>query len=46
MIDEGDLAALTETDTLLALPAGWRRTAMKEPMPDVIAAIRASRAAR
>lgn len=46
MIDEGDLAAITEAESLLPLPAGWRRTATKEPMPDVIAAIRSSRAAR
>lgn len=46
MIDEGDLAAFTEADAVLPLPAGWRRTATKEPMPDVIAAIRSSRAAR
>lgn len=46
MIDEGDLAALTEADSVLSLPAGWRRTATKEPMPDVIAAIRSSRALR
>lgn len=46
LIDEGDLAAFTETDSVLPLPAGWRRTATKEPMPDVIAAIRSSRAAR
>ena len=46
MIDEGDLAALTEAESVLPLPAGWRRTATKEPMPDVIAAIRSSRAGR
>lgn len=46
MIDEGDLAAVTEAESVLPLPAGWRRTATKEPMPDVIAAIRSSRAAR
>lgn len=46
MIDEGDLAAVTEAESVLPLPLGWRRTATKEPMPDVIAAIRSSRAAR
>lgn len=46
MIDEGDLAAITEAESLLPLPASWRRTATKEPMPNVIAAIRSSRAAR
>ena len=46
MIAEGDLAALTEAKVVLPLPVGWRRTATKEPMPNVIAAIRSSRAAR
>lgn len=46
MIDEGDLVAFAEADSVLPLPAGWRRTATKEPMPDVIAAIRSSRAGR
>ena len=46
MIDEEDLAALTEAETVLPVPASWRRTATKEPMPDVIAAIRSSRAGR
>lgn len=46
MIDEGDLAALTEAESVLPLPAGWRRTATREPMPNVVAAIRSSRATR
>lgn len=46
MIDERDLAAVTEAESVLPLPLGWRRTATKEPMPDVIAALRSSRAAR
>ena len=46
MIDEVDLAQLTEANAVLVLPAGWRRTATHEPMPDVIAAIRSSRTAR
>ena len=46
MIDEVDLAQLTEANAVLALPAGWRRTATHEPMPDVIAGIRSSRTAR
>ena len=46
MIAEGDLAALTEAKTVLPLPLGWHRTATKERMPDVIAAIRSSRTAR
>ncbi len=45
LIDEQDLARLTEASTL-PLPAAWRRTPTGEPMPDVLAAIRSSRAAR
>jgi len=46
MIDEADLAALVEERSILPLPAGWRRTAAHGSMPDVVAAIRASRTAR
>jgi hypothetical protein len=46
MIDEADLAELTEAKSVLPLPAGWRRTATREAMPDVVAAIRSSRAGR
>jgi excisionase family DNA binding protein len=45
LIDEGDLASLT-SDATLPIPASWRRTATGERMPDVVAAIRSSRAAR
>ena len=45
LIDESDLARLTETSTL-SVPAGWRRTATGEPMPDVLAATRSSRTGR
>jgi len=45
LIDEEDLASL-ESDTMLPLPASWQRTATGERMPDVVAAIRSSRAAR
>ena len=45
LIDEEDLARL-ESDALLPLPASWQRTATGEPMPDVLASIRSSRAAR
>lgn len=45
LIDESDLARLTEASTL-SLPAGWRRTATGEPMPDLLAAIRSSRTGR
>ncbi len=44
MIEPGDLDALTGTNTL-AVPAGWRHTVTGEPMPDVVAAVRRSRAA-
>jgi excisionase family DNA binding protein len=46
MIDEADLAEVIEEKSILPLPAGWRRTAAHSPMPDVVAAIRASRTAR
>ena len=46
MIDEADLAEFAEEKLLLPLPSGWRRTAAHGPMPDVVAAIRASRTGR
>ena len=46
LIDEAELAGLTQMKATLPLPAGWRRTATKERMPDVLAAIRSSRAER
>jgi excisionase family DNA binding protein len=46
MIEEEDLARLTEMKAALPLPSGWRRTATHGPMPDVLAAIRSSRAGR
>jgi excisionase family DNA binding protein len=45
MIDEDDLARLTRDGTL-PIPKSWQRTATGERMPDVLAAIRSSRAAR
>lgn len=45
LIDEEDLARL-ESNAMLPLPASWRRTATGERMPDVVAAIRSSRASR
>ena len=45
LINEDDLARLTD-DATLPVPASWKRTATGEPMPDVLAAIRSSRAAR
>ncbi len=46
LIDEDELAELTQMKATLPLPAGWRRTATREQMPDVLAAIRSSRAGR
>jgi len=46
LIDEADLAAISEDQATLELPSGWRRTADHRPMPDVIAAVRASRIGR
>ncbi len=46
LIDEAELAGLTEMRTTLPLPAGWRRTVTHEHMPDILAAIRSSRAGR
>ena len=46
MIDEADLAETIESKTVLPLPIGWRRTATRGAMPDIVAAIRSSRAGR
>ncbi|CAN5691285.1 hypothetical protein BH18ACT13_BH18ACT13_21650 [soil metagenome] len=43
VIEERDLASIGEEDTL-PVPAAWRLTITGEPMPDVVAAIRRSRA--
>ncbi len=43
LIDEAELKAALTTDTL-PLPAWMRRTVTKEPMPDVVAALRRERA--
>lgn len=45
LIDEEDLARLA-SDSTLPLPGSWQRTATGERMPDVLAAIRSSRAGR
>jgi excisionase family DNA binding protein len=45
VIDEEDLSELV-ADASLPVPEGWQRTATGEPMPDVLAAIRATRARR
>jgi hypothetical protein len=46
LIEDDELARMTEMKATLPLPAGWRRTATRDPMPDVLAAIRSSRAGR
>ena len=45
LIDEEDLARFMGA-AVLWFPASWQRTAIGEPMPDVVAAIRLSRVAR
>jgi len=45
LIDEDDLTSLMG-DATLPIPASWQRTATGERMPDVVAAIRSSRATR
>lgn len=45
LIDESDLLALVPVSGR-SLPAAWRRTATGEPMPDVVHAVRRSRARR
>lgn len=44
LVEEEDLAALLEDDRL-PVPDGWERTLTGEPMPDVVAAVRRTRAA-
>jgi excisionase family DNA binding protein len=44
LIEEEDLQAFLEKDTL-PLPPALRKTSTGEPMPDVVAALRRSRAA-
>jgi excisionase family DNA binding protein len=45
LIDEAELDRI-ESESVLPLPATWKRTATGERMPDVVAAIRSSRAGR
>ena len=45
LVDEGDLDALLAVEAL-PVPAGWDRTATGEPMPDLVLAVRRSRANR
>ena len=44
-LEENDLERLVASSTL-PLPPAWARTATGEPMPDVVAALRGSRAGR
>jgi excisionase family DNA binding protein len=44
VIEADDLDVVLGADTL-PVPEGWTRTATGEPMPDVVAAVRRSRAA-
>jgi len=45
VIDEADLeSALDDDDGLLPMPAVWRQTPTGEPMPNVVRAVRLSRA--
>jgi excisionase family DNA binding protein len=45
VIDERDLARAAHSD-MLPLPPGWDRMANGEPMPDIVAFLRESRAGR
>lgn len=44
VIEEGDLDAFDPAERRSELPAAWRRTVTGEPMPDVVDAVRRSRA--
>ena len=45
VIDEADLETrLDDDDDLLSMPAAWRQTPTGEPMPNVVRAVRLSRA--
>jgi excisionase family DNA binding protein len=46
VIDEADLeSTLSDDDDLLPMPSTWRETSTGEPMPNVVRAVRMSRAA-
>ena len=45
-IDERELQALTTSDDVLPVPAGWLRQDDGEPMPNVVRAIRLARSGR
>jgi excisionase family DNA binding protein len=44
VVEEDDLRAVAEPSTMLPLPAAWGRTITGEPMPNVVLAVRRSRA--
>lgn len=44
VIEESDLAAITDDSDTLAVPVGWQTMMDGRPMPDVIGALRRSRA--
>ena len=44
VIEEVDLSAVVDTSEMLPVPVGWQTTMSGRPMPDVVAAIRRSRA--
>ncbi len=44
VIEEADLRMAMENGDLLPVPAAWGRTLTGEPMPDVVALVRHSRA--
>ena len=47
VVDERDLANLVDhAEARPSIPAEWQRTSWGDPMPDVVAAVRRSRAGR
>jgi excisionase family DNA binding protein len=44
VIEESDLTAVTEESDTLPVPVGWQTMMDGRPMPDVVAALRRSRA--
>ena len=44
VIEERDLAAFEASTESVPMPAAWQRTSWGGPMPDVVAAVRRSRA--
>jgi excisionase family DNA binding protein len=44
VIEESDLSTAVDPLETLAVPAGWQKTMSGRPMPNVVAAVRRSRA--